>query len=120
MVIAVYSFEGQYQGLHGICSHDIIQVDSIKEAREFASEMSRDVMNDYGDIMDEFYSQALDEGLEEGSDEFEEYVAECVDENVCYQLWRVTDIYASIEQMSRDFYMSPDEFVRDHCVEVDF
>lgn len=119
MVVAIHAYEGQYGGLHGICSREVIEVDNIKDAEEYAVEMSEDVMGSYGDIMDEFYSQAEDEGLEEGSAEYDEFISECISENVEYELWEVSDCYDTIKQMSEDFYNSPDEFVKEHCKEVE-
>lgn len=119
MVVAIYAFENQYNGLHGICSHRIVEVDDIKTAEEWAQEDSRNVMDSYGDILEGFESEAEGEGLEESTEEYNEYIEECIQMNIGYQLWEVIDRYASLSQMEEDFYNSQEEFVKKHCKEIE-
>lgn len=65
MKVCIYSTEGTYQGLHGICEYMVTEVRSIKEAVDIGLEMAQgliesysycweDEIEDYEDI-DEFY-----------------------------------------------------------------
>lgn len=118
MIVAIHAFENTYGGLHGIENHRIIEVDTLQQAESIAMDDSREVMDSYEDIMEDFYSEAEDEGLERDSEEFEEYIAECVNDNIGYQIWEVVDQYDTLEVMEEDFYNSRDEFVKEHCREL--
>lgn len=119
MIVAIWAFENTYGGLHGIENHRIVEVEDVKVAEEWAADDSREVMESYGDIISDFRVEAEAEGLDDGSDEFEAYVDECINDNIGYQIWEVVDRYATIEQMQEDFYNSTDEFVKEHCREIE-
>lgn len=119
MLVAIYAFENQYCGLHGMSHHLIVEVDDLKAAEEYASEESRSVIDSYSDILEGFEDEAESEGLEEGTEEYDEYIEDCIQQNIGYQIWEVVDRYASIEEMEDDFYNSRDEFVEKHCRELE-
>lgn len=119
MVVAIYAFENQYCGLHGMCRHRIVEVEDIQTAEEWAQEESKEVMDSYGEILEGFENEAEAEGLEEGTEEYDEYIEECAQMNIGYQLWEVIDCYASLSQMEEDFYNSQEEFVKNHCKEIE-
>lgn len=118
MIVAIYAYEGMYGGLHGMNAHAVVEVDSIKEARELACDMSRDVMEDYDEIMDEFYASAEGAGIEEDTYQFYDYIVDCINDNIDYNIWEVDRPY-DLEQMEKDFYNDMDDFIKNHCKEVD-
>lgn len=119
MIVAIYACEGTYGGLHGINSQRIVEVSDRKEAEEWGEQDSRDVIDSYGSIYEDFKASAEGDGLEDGTEEFDEYIEECIQENVEYYLWEVVDCYADIETMERDFFNHKDEFVKEHCRELE-
>lgn len=48
MKVFIYATEGLYQGLHGIYSQDVVEVDDIEEAKQIAIEMSDSLISDFG------------------------------------------------------------------------
>lgn len=117
MIVAIHAFENVYGGLHGIENHRIIEVDIFQQAESIAMDDSRDVMDTY-EIVEEFQSEAEDEGLDPRSEEFDTYVDECINDNVGYEIWEVVDRYDTLEVMEQDFYNDRDEFVKEHCREL--
>lgn len=118
MIVAIWAFENTYGGLHGIENHRIIDVEDVKTAESIACDDSRDVMQSYGDIIEDFYSDAKDEGLEPDSEEYDAYIEECINDNIAYVIWEVVDPYADIDTMEKDFYNNRNEFVKEHCREL--
>lgn len=118
MIVAIHAFENTYGGLHGIEHYLIIEVDNIQQAEEWASEESREVMESYSSIMEDFADSAENDGLEPDTEEYSQYIEECVQENIGYQIWEVIDCYDTIAQMEKDFYNNEDEFVKTHCKEL--
>lgn len=119
MIVAIHAFENTYGGLHGIEHHRVVEVDDIQQAEEWASEESREVMESYGSIMEDFADSAESDGLEPDTEEYDQYIEECVQDNIGYQIWEVIDRYDTIEQMEEDFYNYRDEFVKNHCRELE-
>ena len=64
MVVAIHAFENTYGGLHGIEHYLIVEVDNIQQAEEWASEESREVMESYSSIMEDFADSAENDGLD--------------------------------------------------------
>lgn len=118
MIVAIHAFENQYGGLHGIENHRIVEVEDRKAAEEWACEDSREVMQSYGDIMEGFKEEAENEGIERDSEEWNEYIEECANDNIGYAIWEVIP-YADTKTMERDFYNSREEFVKEHCRELE-
>lgn len=121
MIVAIWAFENTYGGLHGIESHLVINVADIKEAEEIAADESREVIENH--CMDEMrgYADAEVEAgeMEEDSDEYNDYVNECIEDDIGYQIWEIVDCYDTIEQMQEDFYNCREEFVKEHCREIE-
>lgn len=118
MIVAIHAFENQYGGLHGMCHSLIVEVEDVKAAEEWAAEESRQVMDSYNCIMESFESDAECDGVEEGTEEYDEYIEECIQSNIGYQIWEVIDRYAPLTEMEEDFYNNKDEFVKEHCREL--
>ena len=87
---AIYAYEAMYGGSHGICSFAIVE-GSEKDAEAMAEEMSLEVRDDYSFFYEEFEASAKAEGYEEGTDEFDEYIQDCYDENICYEVKRIKE-----------------------------
>lgn len=64
MIVAIHAFENTYGGLHGIEHYLIVEVDNVQQAEEWASEESREVMESYSSIMEDFADSAENDGLE--------------------------------------------------------
>lgn len=119
MIVAIYAFENMYGGLHGICNHRITEVDSMQEAWDLGVSDSMDVIDSYGDIMEGFEDSAEFEGLERDSDEWNAFIADCIEDNIDFQIWEVIP-YDTIKSMEEDFYNNQDDFVKNHCREISF
>lgn len=109
MIVAIYACENKYQGLHGIYHKEILEVTDLQEAIEYAEEESFNVMNSYSNIMEEFYSDAKYAGCITDS-EYNDFVEQCIEENMMYQIWEVQNAYASIAEMLNDFDYHEDVF----------
>lgn len=118
MIVAIHAYENVYQGLHGIENHIVIECEDLSIAEEFAKEESIEVMTSYGSIIEDFEQEAEDEGLERETDEFDEYVSECIDQNVGYCIYEVVKPFGTLEEMQREFYNYPEKFIKDYCAEV--
>lgn len=119
MLVAIQAIENEYGGLHGIEDLCIIEVSDIRAAECVAADMSRELMQNYCDILENFEEEASAAGLEEGTEEYNEYVEECINDNISYQIWEVVDVYADISTMDDDFYNNKEEFVKEHCKEIE-
>ena len=119
MVVAIHAFENSFGGLHGVDSHFIVEVDNIQQAENFASEESLEIMHSYDQITDDFYQEAESEGLEVDSEEYNQYIEECINSNIAYQIWEVVDCYDTFRKMQSDFYNDMDNFVKKHCRELE-
>ena len=114
-VYAIYAYEQTHGGLHGVNSRYLYIADNDKEAEEEAEQASREVMNSYGSITDDFESDAYDEGYRPGTEEWDEYLGEREDENVAFE---VSVLNISVEEaekkwkeLNEEFYNTPEEFL---------
>lgn len=114
-VYAIYAYEQTHGGLHGVNSRYLYIADDDKEAEEEAEQASREVMNSYGSITDDFESDAYDEGYRPGTDEWDEYLEEREDENVAFE---VSVLNISVEEAEKkwkelndEFYNTPEDFL---------
>lgn len=119
MIVAIHAFENQYEGLHGIESFCIVEVDNISQVEELAAEESRSIIESYESFLDDFVEQAESEGLEENTDEYSQYIEECIQENIAYRIWEVIKPYGSLKQMEEDFYNDQYDFVTKYCKEIE-
>lgn len=114
-VYAIYAYEQRYGGLHGICNRYLYIADNDKEAEEEAEQASREVMNSYGSIKDDFESDAYDEGYKPGTEEWDEYIEECENENIGFNVSvlniSVEEAEKNWKELNEEFYNTPEEFL---------
>ena len=117
----VYAYENMYGGLHGMYTFDIIHADSIEEANNYGKEMSYDVIQTYGSIMESLEGE-IDPDIEENSEEWEEALEEAIG---CDTAWIVYQIDESKAHGIQDWVICStytgdldelDEFVKRWCV----
>lgn len=120
MRVAIHAYDQTYGGLHGIEDYGVITVDSIEEAEEYGSEMSYDVINSYSDIYEEFEDSAESDGIERDSEEWNDYIDECVQEDIAYNIYLITkETDKSNEELALEFYNDKEEFIKTYCKEAE-
>lgn len=120
MIVAIWAFENQYGGLHGIEHHRVVEVDGADIAEMYAIEESREVIENFCmDEIREYADAEADEGaFENGSDEYFQYIEDCIQDNIAYEIWEVVNCYDTIEQMQEDFYNNKEDFIEKYCREL--
>ena len=105
MKVLIHAMEEMYQGLHGIESSIFIEVKDRKEASMIASDMSREVIEDY--TMNTITEIAEEEGYD---------IDELIDENLCYYIYEVNDKgnSMSIEKLNNLLYTEGVEYMIDN------
>lgn len=120
MRVAIHAYDQMYGGLHGIEDYGVITVDSIEEAEEYGLEMSYDVINSYSDIYKEFEDSAEADEIERDSDEWNDYIDECIQEDIAYSIYLITEeTDKSNEELTLEFYNDKEEFIRTYCKETE-
>lgn len=125
---AVYAAEQKYGGLHGMCTYEVIEAKNKKEAEEYAYELSYDIMESYGNIMEEIeeeakYYMSMEDSEEDSADYndiFWSYVSEIRDENVEYVVRKIDEEIAkgySTAMLDNLYNKSPDNFEIEFCLE---
>lgn len=115
---AIIAYENCYQGLHGIIDYEVIEVESKKEAEDYAMEKSYEVMDSHSGILEMMYND-LDEWKEFNNiDDDEEYIEEWRSENVAYRVLEITKATnESLEALNEKFYNDPEGFIEEYdCV----
>lgn len=120
MLVAIYAYEQIYGGLHGMCSHTVIEVENMEEAEEYAISESVDVIGSYNEIMDDIQTDAegyvddfYDEDYEEALDQA---MAEAIEEDVAYEIYEITkETTESLEQLNKKYYQDPEGFIKEYC-----
>lgn len=116
MLFAIHAFENQYGGFHGMEQYAVVEVMSEEEAKEIATEMSAEVIDNYNEIYDAFVEEAEDNGIEEDTEEWYNFIDECIAEDIDYEYWKVKDeTTKTLEELNEMFYNNPDEFVDTFC-----
>lgn len=106
-VYAIYAYEQRYGGLHGINSRYLYIANNDKEAEEEAEQTSHEVIESYGFITDDFESDAYDEGYRPGTEEWDEYIEECKNENIAFE---ISVLNISVEEAEKNWKELNDEF----------
>lgn len=114
-VYAIYAYEQNYGGLHGVNSRYLYIADTDKEAEEEAEEASKEVMHSYGSITEDFESDAYDEGYHPGTEEWDEYLEERENMNVGFEVSvlniSVEEAEKNWQELNEEFYNTPEEFL---------
>ena len=122
MLVAVYAYEQIYNGMHGICSKNVIEVENMDEAEDYAREESIDIMNSYSEVMDDLAAEA--EAMADydyydyEDDAFNEAYEDALNANVAYEIYRIKDeVTESLERLNQEFYNDPEDFIKKYCEE---
>lgn len=114
-VYAIYAYEQRYGGLHGINSRYLYIANNDKEAEEEAEQTSHEVIESYSFIIDDFESDAYDEGYRPGTEEWDEYIEECKNENIAFEISvlniSVEEAEKNWKELNDEFYNTPEEFL---------
>lgn len=106
MKVYIYAYESSYGGLHGIESSCVCDVRSIDEADEIGHEMSMEVFEDF-----------IDE--EEYIDENGEIDYDLINEELCWEIWKIKDDFINIENLDEISYnLGRDSFIEKYCEEI--
>ena len=106
MKVYIYAYESLYRGLYGIESSYICDVSSIDEANEIGHEMSMEVFENF--INGEEY---IDENGEIDYD--------FVNEELCWEIWKIKDDFINIEDLNYISYnLGRDSFIEKYCEEI--
>lgn len=121
MLVAIYAYEQIFCGLHGMCTHTVVEVANEEEAEEYAIAESIDVITSYSEIMEnleENYHYEYDDNEEEFEDEI---LDELINDDVAYEIYKITkETTESLEQLNQKFYRDPEGFLEEYCKEEDF
>lgn len=114
-VYAIYAYEQNYSGLQGMYSRYLYIANDDKEAEAEAEEASREVINSYSSIRDDFESDAYDEGYRPGTEEWDEYIEERENESICFEVSvlniSVEEAEKNWKELNKEFYNTPEEFL---------
>ncbi len=106
MKVYIYAYESSYGGFHGIESSCVCDVRSINEADEIGHEMSMEVFEDF---MDE----------EEYINENGEIDYDLINEELCWEIWKIKDDFINIENLDEISYnLGRDSFIEKYCEEI--
>lgn len=119
-IYLIHAYEGVYGGLHGMETSMIVRC-TLREAEDIATDESYGIMQSYSCIYNSFAESAGDEGLEEGTYEYEEFIEQCMAENVSYSIWEVVGREnEDLEVLEEEFQNSPYEFIEKYCKDPDY
>ena len=95
MRVYIYACDNMYGGLHGINYFGIFEVADMREADEIGEQLSREVIESYGQIMESIeedcaYYAELD-GFEEGSSEWEETMDQLISEDLNWSVYEIDE-----------------------------
>lgn len=109
----IHAFDDMYGGLHGIESYSVIEAESLQEAEEYAFECSCDIIDNY--VTNKFYEEAAEEGIED-EEELQEYVDNCIQEDIAYTVSMITkETTESLEELNDKINQDPEGFIEEYC-----
>lgn len=121
MIFLLRAAEAMYDGLHGLESFDIIEVDDVKEAYGIGREESIELMNSYSCIYDELEAEVqeeidFDDVTNWTPERVEELRAEIYENNICYDLYeldeeKIKSSDNSWDELERQAYEDREEFL---------
>lgn len=113
---AIEAFDEMYYGLHGMNTKVIFE-GTEKEAREYAEELSMEVIIDYPIISDTLERDIQDyletESIDPYSNEADEIRNEFYDNDIAYELYELDEtlINCCIGELEEKFYNDKDAFL---------
>ena len=117
---AIKGYDDLYGGLHGMCSLSVIEVDTEKEASEFAQDLAADVVQGYTCIEEELEDsiqcecEADDIPYGQGTEEEEAIRDEIYAADAVYEVWEL-DVdklpTTDVDELSEMYYNQEEEFL---------
>ena len=116
MFFVIKGYDEIYGGMHGMVNFSVIEADEVDDfVIDCAKDESCDVIRSYSEIWDVFEDSAHCEGLEEGTDEWDDFIAEQEEDDIAFDIYKVTtDIY-SFEEIENILHSDPDRFIEEYC-----
>ena len=116
MFFVIKGYDEIYGGMHGMVNFSVIEADEVDDfVIACAKDESCDVISSYSEIWDVFEDSAHCEGLEEGTDEWDDFIAEQEEDDIAFDIYKVTtDIY-SFEEIENILHSDPDRFIEEYC-----
>lgn len=123
MRVYIYACDNIYGGLHGMEDYGVFEVANMHEADDIGEEMSRGVLDSYGQIMDSIeedcaYYAGLD-GFEEGSDEWEKTMDQLILDDLNWFVCEIDEDLAngmSDEELETEaFNLGYEDFLKKYC-----
>lgn len=121
MRVFIMAYENIYGGLHGMNTFRVLDVNSLEEADEVGSEMSYDIIQSYGSIMESLEDE-IDPDIEENSEEWEEELDNLINEDKAWEVYVIDENKAhdvSNEVLEMTYYGIIEDFVKEYCIDPD-
>ena len=124
MTFAIIAAEGIYEGLHGIETKTIVEAPTWNEVYDIARELSLEVMESYGNIIEELEREVQEEidfndTVGWTDERIEELRAEVYNDNVYYNVYQLDEEKIkddSYEQLEEEFYNDSEEFLEKYAI----
>ena len=115
-LFAIKAYDQIYGGLQGMIKKEVIEATSLEEAENYGKECSIDVINDWEEILENFENNALFDDIEEDSEEWDEYINSCINEDIAYEVYEITEeTNESLENLNEKFYSDEEYFLKKYC-----
>lgn len=121
MRVFIMAYENIYGGLHGMYTFRVTDVESLDEADDYGREMSYDVIESYGSIM-ETLEDEIDPDIEENSEEWEGELDILIRQDTAWEVYIIDEEKAhgvSNDVLEMAFSGDVEDFIRDYCVDPD-
>ena len=115
MLYAIHAYENIYGGLHGIEEYEVIEAETLKEADEYAYDLSCEVINSYADVMDNIIEDAESYDYET-DEEYDEFIEEAINEDIAFEIHPISiETNKSLEELTNEYFNNPDDFIKEYC-----
>ncbi len=106
----IHAMEQNYHGLHGIKTYCIAEANNERELYDDAEMASREVMESYGEIMEDIY---------EAADNDEEMVETLIEENIEYYIYKIKDdVNKTLRELDEEVWnLGIETFIEEYCEE---
>lgn len=123
MLVAIHSYEDTYHGIHGYETREIYEADDMRDAYDFARELSLDIITGYSVFEDEITDiiaseYNLDE--EENESEYEEIYWDIVESKILFNVWPLKEEKVKnydIDTLYKMYCNNPGEFLKEFANE---
>lgn len=121
MRVFIMAYENIYGGLHGMYTFRVTDVESLDEADDYGREMSYDVIESYGSIMESLEDE-IDPDIEENSEEWEGELDYLIREDMAWDIYLIDEEKAhdvSNDVLEMAFSGDVEDFIREYCIDPD-